>query len=67
MKIIITILFVLITILGESQQSTTNKIIIIGVVHPGNRSINSDSLLKVLDQVNPVIIFNESIFSLLVF
>jgi len=62
MKIIITILFVLITILGESQQSTTNKIIIIGVVHPGNRSINSDSLLKVLDQVNPVIIFNESIF-----
>jgi hypothetical protein len=62
MKIIISISFVLISLLVQAQESTTNKITIIGVIHPGNKHMNSDSLLDILNQINPGIIFNESIF-----
>jgi hypothetical protein len=62
MKIIISISFVLISLLGIAQQSTINKITIIGVKHNGNKHMNGDSLLNILNQINPGIIFNESIF-----
>lgn len=59
MKIIIFISFVLISLLGEAQESITNKITIIGVRHYGNKHMNGDSLLNILNQINPGIIFNE--------
>lgn len=62
MKLFYIILFLIISTCPYAQQSTTNKITIIGVKHNGNKNMNADSLLNILNKINPGIIFNESIF-----
>ena len=62
MKLFYIILFLIISTCPYAQQSTANKITIIGVKHNGNKNMNGDSLLNILYKINPGIIFNESIF-----
>lgn len=60
MKIIIPIIFILVSLCGKAQHSITNKMTIIGVIHNGNKHMSGDSLLNILNQINPGLIFNES-------